>query len=198
MALMSLRDHFVAAARPVGFTAILLAVSLAPARGQGTPPPATAGSGTIALEGSMQKFYRGANVVVVATVDGAEHVFAFTRDLIVHGGKRPGPDALSGLQSGTMVVVHYTVSGATASATEVDVIGVDGLKIVEGRVVHIDRRKGQITLKYDDGTEEQFLLTEHAVTETTQPGVPADGAQVTIYYTDDIGRKVIHYFKQTP
>jgi hypothetical protein len=198
MALMSLRDRLAAAARPVGFAAILLAVSSAPARGQASTPPATAGSGTIALEGSMRKFYRGANIVVVATVDGVEHAFAFTRDLIVHGGKRPGPDALSGLQSGAMVVVHYTVSGATASATEVDVIGVDGLKIVEGRVVHIDRRKGQITLKYDDGTEEQFLLTEHAVTETTQPGVPADGAQVTIYYTDDIGRKVIHYFKQTP
>ena len=196
MAFMALRDYIAAAAQPVGCAAILLVVLSAPARGQ-TAPPATAGSGTMALEGSMQKFYRAANTVVVATVDGVEHVFAFTRDLIVHGGKRAGPDALNGLQSGAMVVVHYTVSGATASATEVDVIGADGLKIVEGRVVNIDRRKGQITIKYADGTEEQFLLTEHAVTETNQPGAPAKGAQVTIYYTDDIGRKVIHYFKPT-
>ena len=190
-------SNIVRAAKWVAWMAIPLAMLAAPVRGQ-TPPPSGDGTGTIALEGTMKKFYRGANTIVVATLDGVEHVYEFTRDLIVHGGKRAGPDALSGLQPGTTVVIHYAVSGPKASATEVDVIDADGLKITEGRVAHIDRRKGQITIKYVNGMEEKFLLTEHAVAEMTLPGAPAQGAEVTIYYTDDIGRKVVHYFKPTP
>jgi hypothetical protein len=48
----------------------------------------------IALEGTMKQFYRGANVVIVTTMDGVEHVYQFTKNLIVHGGKKPGVDAL--------------------------------------------------------------------------------------------------------
>ena len=162
-----------------------------------TPPPPGDGKGTIALEGTMKKFYQGANTIVVEAIDGLQHVYEFTRDLIVHGGKRAGPDALKGLQPGTTVVVHYTVSGAKASATEVDIIDAETLRITEGSVTHIDRRKGEITIRYANGTEEQFRLTEHAAAEAAQPGAPAEGAQVTVYYTDDIGRKVVHYFKRT-
>ena len=182
--------------RTFAWTAMIVLTLAVFALGQ-TPPPAGDGQGTIALEGTMQKFYRGANTIVVVTLDGLQHVYEFTRDLIVHGGKHAGPDALKGLQPGTTVVIHYTVSGSKASATEVDIVGGEALRITEGRVAHIDRRKGEIVIRYDNGTEEQFRLTEHAASEATQPGAPAEGAQVTIYYTDDIGRKVVHYFKQT-
>jgi hypothetical protein len=178
-----------------GWAATLLVGLAASAFGQ-TLAPAGDGNGTIALAGTMKKFYRGANTIVVETVDGLQHVFEFTRDLVVHGGKHAGPDALKGLQPGTTVVIHYTVSGPRTSATEVDIVGPDALKVAEGRVTHIDRRKGEITIRYANGTQEQFRLTEHAVSEATQPGAPAEGAQVTIYYMDDIGRKVVHYFKQ--
>ena len=36
----------------------------------------------MALEGTMKQFYRGANVVIVTTMDGVEHVYQFTKNLI--------------------------------------------------------------------------------------------------------------------
>jgi hypothetical protein len=49
-----------------------------------SPPPV---QGTIAVEGTMKKLYRAANSIIVTTVDGMEHVYHFTKDLVVHGGK---------------------------------------------------------------------------------------------------------------
>jgi hypothetical protein len=79
---------------------------------QGPPP----GRGTIALEGNMKKFYRAANTIIVTTIDGVEHVYHFTKDLLVHGGKGTGVDALQGLREGSTVVIHYTVEGTAESA----------------------------------------------------------------------------------
>ena len=52
-----------------------------------SPPPV---QGPIALEGTMKTFYRGVNTIIVTTIDGVEHVYHFTKDLVVHGGKGPG------------------------------------------------------------------------------------------------------------
>ena len=105
----------------------------------------------IALEGTMKQFYRGANVVIVTTMDGVEHVYEFTKNLVVHGGKKPGVDALEGLRDGTTVVVHYTVSGADAAAEEIDVLSGEGLKTTEGIVTDIDR--GRRKSRSDTPTE---------------------------------------------
>jgi hypothetical protein len=43
--------------------------------------------GTIALEGTMKKVNAAANMVIVTTIDGVEHVVHLTKDLPVHGGK---------------------------------------------------------------------------------------------------------------
>jgi hypothetical protein len=81
----------------------------------------------IALEGTMKQFYKAANVVIVTTMDGVEHVYHFTKDLIIHGGKAPGVDALEGLREGTTVVIHEGKGGSQASAEEIDVLGDGGL-----------------------------------------------------------------------
>lgn len=39
-----------------------------------SPPPV---QGTIALEGTMKKFYRAVNTIIVTTIDGVEHVYHF-------------------------------------------------------------------------------------------------------------------------
>ena len=80
---------------------LLAAVVPAPLAAQ-SPSPV---QGTIALEGTMTKFYRGVNAVVVTTVDGAEHVYRFAKGLVVHGAKPSGPDALETLRPGTTVIV---------------------------------------------------------------------------------------------
>ena len=146
----------------------------------------------IALEGTMKQFYRGANVVIVTTMDGVEHVYQFTKNLIVHGGKKPGVDALEDLRDGTMVAVHYTKSGQYAAAEEIDLLGDEGLKITEGAVTRIDRRKQEITIKYANGSTETLQMTSRAATESHARIDESNGekTRIVVYYADESGRKV--------
>src|SRR4051794_9641051 len=75
-------------------------------------------TGTIALQGNVEKLYDGVNTVVVKAIDGTEHVVHVTKDTKVHGGA----EALAVLQKGTPIVVHYTTNGAAESADEIDAI----------------------------------------------------------------------------
>lgn len=153
--------------------------------------------GTIALEGTMTKFYRGLNALVVTTMDGAEHVYHFAKGLVVHGGNGAGPEALEGLRPGTRVVVHYRINGAEASVEEIDRVADEGLKVTEGVVVRLDRRRKRLTLKLGDGTTETLRLTDRAASQTDD-SLDAGDVSVTVYYADESGHKVAHYFKKTP
>ena len=160
-----------------------------------SPPPV---QGTIALEATVKQFYRAANVVVVTTMDGVEHMYHFTKDLVVHGAKGSGVDALEDLREGTTVVVHYTVSGAEASAQEIDLFGDEGLKITEGQVAKIDRRRQEITIRFANGTTETLRMTNRAAESAgAAEKAGADAAKVIVYYSDEAGRKVVHYFRKT-
>jgi hypothetical protein len=153
----------------------------------------------IALEGTMKQFYRAANVVVVTTMDGMEHVYQFTKDLIVHGGKKPGVNGLDELREGTNVVIHQKLGGSQALAEEIDVLGEEGLKSTEGVVTHIDRRKKEITIEYANGRTETFQMTSRAAGEsdaTIDESSEEASSRVVIYYSDEAGRKVAHYFKK--
>jgi hypothetical protein len=158
-----------------------------------TPPPV---QGTMALEGTMKTFYRAVNTVVVATIDGIDHAYHFTTDLVVHGGKGTGVDALAGLREGTTVVVHYTVSGNELSATEIDTIGDEGLKITEGVVERIDRRRKEITIRFDNGKTETLRLTDRAAAEGGKDLDRNEAQKVRVYYADEGGQRVAHYFKK--
>ena len=177
-------------------TAALVAVTLTASRALAaqSPPPV---QGTVALEGTMKKFYRGANVVIVTTIDGVEHVYHFAKDLVVHGGKGSGVDALASLRDGSTVVVHYTAAGSEQAAREVDIIGDQGLQVTEGMVTHIDRGRREITVRYDNGKTEIFRLTERAASETSKEVGEASpgGTKVIIYYSDEHGQRVAHFFR---
>jgi len=158
-----------------------------------SPPPV---QGTIALEGTMTRFYGGINALVVTTLDGAEHVYHFAKGLVVHGAKASGPDALEGLQPGTTVVVHYRIEGAEESVEEIDRVAEEGLKVTEGAVVRLDRRRKEIVLRFPDGRTETLRLTDRAASETDD--TINDATRVTVYYSDESGHKVAHYFKKAP
>jgi hypothetical protein len=172
--------------------------------GGSTPTPLGAQSrppvqGTVALEGTMKQFYRAANTIIVTTIDGMEHVYHFTRDLVVHGGKGSGVDALQGLREGATVVIHYTVDGADQSAREIDRVGGEGLKTAEGIVTRVDRGHEQITIRFDNGKTETLRLTDRAAEETRgdfEPGTTG-GGKVIVYYSDETGQKVAHFFRKT-
>jgi hypothetical protein len=149
-----------------------------------------------AVEASMKHFYRAANVIIVTTLDGMEHVYHFTRDLVVHGGKKPGVDALEGLREGTMIVIHRNVSGPETSVAEIDLVGDEGLKITEGVVTDINRRKQEITITYANGTTETLKMTAQAAAENdTLARSDSTRMRIVVYYADEAGRKVAHYVK---
>jgi hypothetical protein len=172
---------------------LFVAFAAASPRAQG-PPPVT---GTVALEGTMTKFYKGVNTLVVTTVDGMQHVYRFTKGLVVHGGSGSGSgvDALESVHEGTTVVVHYRIEGGERSIDELDRVADEGLRILEGSVIKLDRRRQEVTLKYGNGTTETLRLTDRAAVEASE-GLSHDSTPVVIYYSDESGRKVAHFVKK--
>jgi len=165
---------------------------------QSSPPAVHGVTGTVATEGTMKTVYRGLNTIVVTTIDGMEHVYHFTKDLIVHGGKSPA-DPLEGLKEGAMVVIHYSTQGGEPTVVEIDQVGDEGLLETEGRITKIDRGKKQIEVRIGESRNETFQLTERAAAETSKEIQAADGtAKIVIYYKDENGRKVVHYVKSVP
>jgi hypothetical protein len=69
-----------------GLAVLLVVGSLIPLSAQSPPPlhPASA------PKASQQLFYRGANKIAVAVLDGVGDVYRFTKHLFVHGKKTGG------------------------------------------------------------------------------------------------------------
>ena len=69
------------------------------------------------------------------------------------------------------------------------------LKAGEVTVTSVDHAAKTVTVKTAEGAEETYHLTGRAVKET---GKGLDkGGKVTVYYTEDAGKKVAHFFKQS-
>ena len=155
-----------------------------------------------AVEGKVEKIDRTAKTVVVKTADGTEHTFHFVGRTAVHGAKMTGDaakDSFHGLKEGSDVVVHYTAKGSEETAEEVDHIGEGGLKATEGTVTHLDRGAKTVTIKTADGSEQAFRLTGHAA-EDAGKDVSEGGeksGKVTVYYPEQAGHKVAHFFTKT-
>jgi len=154
------------------------------------------------LVGAVLKVDSAAKTVVIKTADGTEHTLHFVKRTAVHGMEGAGEgakDAFHGVKEGTEVAAHYTAKGTVETADEVDNIGKDGLKATEVTVVHIDRGAKTMAVKTADGTEETYHLTDHAALDAGK-GI-GEGAEksgkVTVYYTEQAGHKVAHFFKRT-
>jgi hypothetical protein len=175
----------------------LLLVGTAAAAGQ-QPPPIDGVTGTVAVEGTVQKTYEGLNTVLVKTVDGIEHLFHLTERTVVHGGKAGGEDALRGLDEGSSVVVHFTRDGEHQTVSEVDRIAEDGLKSIEGVVTKVDRRAKTISIRLADGSHQTLQLTERAASDVGKDldEGAVSSAKVVVYFSDEAGRRVAHFFKR--
>jgi hypothetical protein len=150
-----------------------------------------------AVEGTVKKVDAGSKTVVVKTADGTEHTIHVVKRTTVHGtteSAKGTKDAFHGLEEGSDVVVHVTTKGTEETAQEIDRVGKDGLKATEGTVSHIDRGAKTIAVKTADGTEETYHLTEHAAKDVAAG--TEKSAKVTVYYTEEGGRKVAHFFKK--
>ncbi len=160
------------------------------------PPPVR---GTVALEGTVNKTYTAANAVIVKATDGVEHLFHLTKRTVVHGTKDTGDAALSGLVEDSRVVVHYAAEGAEKAAVEIDRIDENGLSVMEGVVTRVDRDGRKLSIRLANGSTETLQLSERAASDVGKDVDRAanDGAKVIVYYTDEAGKRVAHYFKRT-
>ena len=150
-----------------------------------------------AVVGTVKAVDKGTKTVVVKTGEGTEHTFRFIGRTVAHGAEataKGSKDAFEGMKEGDEVVVHYTVKGAEKTAEEVDHVGKDGLKMSVVAVKSVDRGAKTVTVKTAEGGEEVYHLTDKAVHETGK-GLKT-GGKVTIYYTEEAGKKIAHYFKE--
>jgi hypothetical protein len=164
----------------------MVALGIAPAYAQ-TPPPIHGVTGTMATEATIKSEHKAAHKLVVATEDGVEHVYDAAKGIVVHGGKDP----LSDLRPGTTVIVHYT---ADNTAQEIDRVGAGGLSTTEGIATKIDRGKKEITIRYDNGQIEKLKLTDRAAADVGKN--IGEDTRIVVYYSDEAGAKVTHYFKK--
>lgn len=154
-----------------------------------------------AVHGTITKLDSASKTAVIKTKDGAEDTVKFVDKTTVHGAEATatgGKDAFHGLTEGTEVVAHYTATGTEKTAVEVDKVGKDGIKSVDGTVTHIDRGTKTIAVKTADGTEETFRLSGHAAADAGKDIAKGSekSAKVTVYYTEEAGKKTAHFFEK--
>jgi hypothetical protein len=146
------------------------------------------------LHGTIEKVDHVTKTVVVKTADGTEHTVKVTGDTTVKGTK----DGFDGLKEGAEVVARTTGKGVDETAVDVGKVGKDGLKSTKGTVEKFDNGTKTVVVKTADGMEKTFELTGKAAEDAgkdTGKGI-AKGAKVTVYYTDEGGKKVAHYVSQ--
>jgi hypothetical protein len=161
------------------------------ARGSAQVPPPP-GTGTLALEGTVDKTDAGVNTMLVKASDGIRHLFHVTRQTVVHGTEA----AFDELRPGSRVVVQYTIEKGEKTAVEVDRIAGDGVREMEGVVARVDRGAKQLWIQLADGSRETLQLSERAAKHAGRDIDRAAGStKVIVYYTEENGGKVAHYFK---
>lgn len=153
-----------------------------------------------AVHGTIDKIDSGTKIVVVKTADGTRRSLHVLDRTAVHGvdlSAAASKDSWHGLSEGGEVVAHYTKRGSEDTAVEIDKVGQDGLKAAKGTVREIDRGGRKLVVDTGTGTKETFELTGHASEDAGKDigKATAKGSRVAVYYTEDAGKKVAHFFE---
>ena len=71
--------------------------------------------------------------------------------------------------------------------------------VTEGVVTRVDRGRRQIAIRFDNGKTETFRLTDRAAADAGKDVDQATGGgtRVIVYYSDEAGHRVAHFFKKT-
>lgn len=154
-----------------------------------------------AIHGTITKIDSAAKSMTLKAADGREQILHIVDKTLVQTADASGKLVRASwrdLKEGTEVVAHYTKRGAEDVALEVDKVGRDGLKTVEVTLKVLDTAGKKLTVEAGRGVEETFWLTEHAVkSAATDVGKLAEkGARVTVYYTEEAGKKTAHFFER--
>ena len=145
------------------------------------------------LHGTVKKVDKATKTVVVKTKDGTEHTVKVASDDTVKGTK----DGFDGLKEGSEVVVRSTGKGADETVNGIGKVGKDGMKVTKGTVEKVDEGTKTVVVKSADGTEKTFEYTGTSLSDTGKAvGKGTEkGAKVTVYYTEEAGKKIAHFFE---
>jgi hypothetical protein len=145
------------------------------------------------FHGTVKKVDKATKTVVVKTKDGTEHTVKVAGDDTVKGTK----GGLDGLKEGSEVVVRSTGKGADETASELGKVGKDGLKVAKGTISDVDKGAKTVAVKSADGTEKTFEYTGTALEDAGKAAGKGTekGAKVTVYYTEEAGKKIAHIFE---
>jgi hypothetical protein len=161
----------------------------------------SAGTSTNVITGTIEKVDSGAKTIAVKTADGTVETVKFTGETTVQGLKDAGKGADLAGKEGGHVIVHTVGEGADKTAHSVEWVGDKTVHTTEGTVEDVGKGSKTVAVKTADGTKETFQVADHAVVDTGKDvgRYSARGAKkgehVTVYYTEEAGKKVAHVFK---
>jgi hypothetical protein len=180
----------------VGFQAALVLVVLGCAAvAQG------AQNSTNVITGTLDKVDSGAKTIGVKTADGTVETMKFSEKTTVHGLKDAGKGADLAGKEGGHVIVHTAGEGGDKTAHSVEWVGDKTVHTTEGTVEDVGKGSRTVAVKTADGTKESFVVADHAVVNSGKDVArySAQGAKkgehVTVYYTEEAGKKIAHVFK---
>ncbi len=161
-----------------------------------------------AVAGTVTRVDSVAKTIAVKTADGTEQVFKYTGRTAIHAVKAGSEAAKKGAidtylagKEGTHVVIRYTGEGADKTATAVDDLGKDTVKVSKGTVTRADKAGHTLTVKTENGAEETYHVADDAAVDTGHGVVHGSeyaakkGEKVAVHYTDEAGQKVVRLIK---
>jgi Cu/Ag efflux protein CusF len=146
------------------------------------------GSGVIT--GTVEKVDSGAKTIAVKTADGTVETVKFTEKTSVHGLKDAAKGTDLAGKEGGHVIVHTVGEGSEKTAHSVEWVGDKTVHTTEGTVEDVGKGSKTVAVKTADGTKETFDVANHAVVSGAKKG-----EHVTVYYTEEAGKKIAHVFK---
>jgi hypothetical protein len=155
-----------------------------------------------AIAGTIEKVDKETKTLVVKTVEGTEETIKWTGRTTVDGLKVAAKATDLAGREGEHVIVHYSVEGADKTALGIKHLGQTAPKVTEGTIKSIGRGSRDVVVKTREGAEETFHVADRAAVDSSKgiargtASAAKAGEHVTVYYTEQAGRKVAHLIKR--
>ena len=156
---------------------------------------------TNVVTGTIEKVDSGAKTIAVKTADGTVETVKFTEKTTVHGLKDVANGGDLAGKEGGHVIVHTVGEGGEKTAHSVEWVGDKTVHTTEGTVEAVGKGSKTVAVKTAGGAKETFVVSDHAVVNSGKDVArySAQGAKkgehVTVYYTEEAGKKIAHVFK---